>query len=608
MTSSQPAAGNLVVYKSGPARVDAVEGDKLALTLAEGGTKRVRPKDVAVLHPGPVADVRSLDAGAGEIEEAWEAFAGEALTLADLAELAYGDFTPATAWSSWRAVTEGLLFEGEPDALVARDAETVAAERERRENKERAAAERQALLERLAGGNMAPEDAASLGEVEKLALGGSSSSFILRELGREETYQQAHRLLLANGHWDELTNPYPARYGAREGDAADEVPELPEEERTDLTHLDAWAIDDAGNADPDDAVSLDGDRIWVHVADVAALVPPDSALDAEARERAATQYLPDGVRTMLPPELVHRLGLGLAETSPALSFGFRVDAGGELAEIEVARTRVRVTRLSYEEADERLAESPFAELGEAAERFRAARRANGATEFQLPEVQVRVDDGEVSLRAIPELASRRLVTEAMIMAGAAAARYAQAEGIAIPYATQPPPQGEAEGEGLVWAHGMRRLMQPSRVQLSPEPHAGLGLSAYAQATSPLRRYFDLVAHQQLRAHLRGETPDDREALAERTAGVGERMGALRRSERLSNQHFKLVYLRRLGQWRGEGVVVERQGPKGRVLVPELGMEANVTLPKGLEPGAEVTLHLTGVDLPDLDVRFRVEEG
>ncbi|KPV41532.1 hypothetical protein AN478_02920 [Thiohalorhabdus denitrificans] len=608
MTPSSPTPGNLVLYKQQPARVQDVDGDKVVLQLAEGGTKRVRPKDVAVLHPGPVADIRGLDAGAGEIEEAWEAFAGESLNLADLAELAYGEFTPATAWSSWRAVADGLLFEGEPDALVARDPDTVAAERERRETKAKAAAERKALLERLGAGRMEPGDEAELAEVERLALGTSRTSFILRELGREETAEEAHRLLLENGYWDHLANPHPARQDAPAAGAEGEVPDLAGEERQDLTHLDAWAIDDAGNTDPDDAVSLDGDRIWVHVADVGAVAPPESPLDEEARERGATLYLPDGMRTMLPPAAVERLGLGLTDPSPALSVGFRVEEDGELADIEVVPSWVRVTRLSYEEADGRMAEDPLAALAQAADRFRDRRHANGAVAFQLPEVVVRLVEGEVVIRSIQELASRRLVTELMVMAGHAVARFAQAEDLAIPFATQEPPKGEAEGEGLLWAYSLRRLMRPSRVQLSPEPHSGLGLHAYAQATSPLRRYHDLVAHQQLRAHITGGRPADRETLDQRIAGVGERVRALRRSERLSNQHYKLVYLLQRGEWQGEGVVVERQGPKGRVLVPELALETNVTLPKTTEPGAVVTLQLLGVDLPALEPRFRAEEA
>lgn len=72
-----------------------------------------------------------------------------------------------------------------------------------------------------------------------------------------------------------------------------ELPDLPDEPRRDLTGLPAFAIDDEGNLDPDDALSLDGDRLWVHVADAAALIGPDSPADIEARARGAT-LLPAG--------------------------------------------------------------------------------------------------------------------------------------------------------------------------------------------------------------------------------------------------------------------------------------------------------------------------
>ncbi|HKL77151.1 MAG TPA: RNB domain-containing ribonuclease, partial [Gammaproteobacteria bacterium] len=247
------------------------------------------------------------------------------------------------------------------------------------------------------------------------------------------------------------------------------------------------------------------------------------------------------------------------------------------------------------------------EMAAIAERFRARRRAGGAVEFQLPEVSVRLSEGEVVIRPIRFLDSRRLVTESMIMAGHAAARFAEQEGLVIPFASQPGPEGEAEGEGLLWAYNLRKLMRPSRVQLAPEPHGGLGLPAYAQATSPLRRYHDLITHQQLRAHVTGGQAADHDTVAERTAGVGERVRALRRAERLSNQHYKLVYLQQQGAWQGQGTVVERNGPKGRILLPDLAMEPSVTLPKGVEPGTQVTLRLTGLDLPGLEARFRVEE-
>ena len=51
----------------------------------------------------------------------------------------------------------------------------------------------------------------------------------------------------------------------------------------------------------------------------------------------------------------------------------------------------------------------------------------------------------------------------------------------------------------------RRTMTASQPSSQPGRHAGLGLDQYVQATSPLRRYLDLVVHQQLRAFLAGDT-------------------------------------------------------------------------------------------------------
>ena len=62
--------------------------------------------------------------------------------------------------------------------------------------------------------------------------------------------------------------------------------------RQDLTAVEAFAIDDAGIADPDDAISVtQGEggelNVWVHIADVGAVVMPGSVLDEAARRRGA---------------------------------------------------------------------------------------------------------------------------------------------------------------------------------------------------------------------------------------------------------------------------------------------------------------------------------
>ncbi|MGB4947307.1 MAG: RNB domain-containing ribonuclease, partial [Candidatus Competibacter denitrificans] len=97
------AHNSLVLYKSGPARVTAI-GDKLEIVLIDGRSLRVRPKDVVLLHPGPLADLRELVAPPGEIEAACELLAGSQTTLPELAELVYGAYTPGTAWAAWQLV------------------------------------------------------------------------------------------------------------------------------------------------------------------------------------------------------------------------------------------------------------------------------------------------------------------------------------------------------------------------------------------------------------------------------------------------------------------------------------------------------------------------
>ncbi len=595
--------GSLVLYKNRPARVVAVT-DKIDLDVGEGKAKRVRDKDVVPLHPGPCQSLGELRPLAGDLREAWELAAGERLSLAELAGLVYGEFTPATAWATWQAVADGVYFAGEPDALCARSGADVDAILAERDAKARAEREWRELLERVDGGHIEPGDRVRLAEVERLALGRSAASRILQALGRQETPENAWRLLVACGYWDRFHNPWPAREGAPLVCADLPVPDLPDEDRLDLTHLPAYAIDDEGNQDPDDALSLDGDWLWVHVADVAALVAPDGELDREARSRGANLYLPEGVVHMLPPPLTHRLGLGLEQVSPALSFGCRLDDDGGLAEFRIAPSWVRVSRLSYEVADGRLGEPPFAAMAELTARYRAWRAARGATGIDLPEVSVKVIDGRVVVRPLPRLASRDLVTDAMLMAGEAAARWALANGVALPFATQAPPDERRTPVDLAGMYAYRRFFKPSQTKGAPEPHAGLGLAAYVRATSPLRRYQDLLAHQQIRTALRGGTPLPAGGLAERY-GVADAAGVLvRRAERLSNQHWKLAYLQQNPQWEGEAVVVDADERKATVILPALAFETRLRLQAGMAPNQRLRLRVREVDLVESAAYFR----
>ena len=619
---------SLVLYKNRPARVLRA-GEKLDIELDNGQVAKVRPKDVVWLHPGPLRSLGDLRPQNGEVQAAWEILAGSHTTLHDLAELVYGTFTPASAWAAWQLVAEGVYFRGSAEDVLAGTPEEVA---RRQAVRAAAGAEREAwqdFLGRARQRRFIDEDLRFVKEVENLALGRATGSRVLRELGREESAENAHALLLELGYWDALVDPYPARLGLPAAAPDLDVPPLPDEERLDLTALAAFAIDDEETDTPDDALSFvptageagfadggeDGTsqesiagRLWVHVADPAALMPPGSPLDLEARARASTVHLPEGNVPMIPPAAVKVLGLGLSALSPALSFGLDVGSHGQVLGLQVAPSWIRATRLTYEAAEAELDSEPWRQLSRLTAGHRALRMAQGAVNLDFPEVKLKIADGQVHVRRIASLRSRAVVEEAMIMAGEAVARLAMERGIPLPFATQDPPDApdaDLQPETYSEMFALRRTLKHSQYRSAPAPHAGLGLAAYAQATSPLRRYLDLVVHQQLRAYLRGEPLLDAQEMLERVGSAEAMLGAVRQADRSAVRHWTLVYLLQQGKWRGEGVLIEKHGLSGNLLIPELALETHEHLPADLPLDSRLDLSLREVDLPRLDARFRV---
>ena len=592
-----------MLYKVRPARVLRV-GEKIEIELEGGQTKRVRSKDLELLHPGPLRSLTELAPQEGEPDEAWSLLEGNETNLRELAELAFSQFTPATAWASWQLVADGLRFTGVPSAIRARTRDEVERDRAERTAKSSAEADWQAFLGRMAAAAPEPQDAARLGEVERLALGLSEHSRIVAALGHQETPENAHRTLIQVGYWEERRNPYPERCGVATDDPAIQVPDLPEETRLDLTGLPAYAIDDEGNEDPDDALSLEGDRLWVHVADVGALVDPYGEIERQARARGANLYVPEGVANMLPLAVTERLGLGLQSVSPALSFAIRCDDRGEISEVEVHRSWIRAQRVTYGQVEGRLQEAPFAALKALAERFRARRASLGATSLDLPEVSVRVVDGEVRIRPLARLESRALVTDAMLMAGEGAARFCLERAIPIPFASQAPPDAGDDTQGLAATYARRRTFKPTRLVGAPDLHAGLGLPLYTRATSPLRRYSDLLVHQQIRAWLMGRELLSAEQVTVRIGEAELAAAAVRRAERLSNLHWKLIYLRDHPGWRGEAVIVVKEERRILGLIPDLAMEARLRPRDGVELDGRLRIALREVDIPAQTAAFR----
>ena len=385
----------------------------------------------------------------------------------------------------------------------------------------------------------------------------------------------------------------------------------PAVERLDLTHLAAYAIDDEGNQDPDDALSYEEGTFWVHIADSSSLIPAGGEADREARGRAANLYLPEKVIPMLPHEATEKLGLGLQESSPALSFAFTLDDEYNVTDCRIEFSTVKVERLTYKGAEERISEEPFASMKKVCDRFHDWRMENGALALQLPEVKIRVRNegkGDIEISPLEEYSSRDMVAEAMMMSGFHAARFCRDEGIPIPFVTQQAPEGdlpETSPDDPASMVALRRFMKRSQTTSVGGPHSGMGLPVYTRATSPLRRYSDLLVQQQIRLYKAGLPLLSEEDVLEGTASCESVTGRVTGSERSSNLHWKLVYLSENPDWKAEGVLVGRSDKQMMIQIPSLALETRIPLKEKLPLNTRLTVEVDAVDIPAQQVQFRV---
>jgi exoribonuclease-2 len=375
-------------------------------------------------------------------------------------------------------------------------------------------------------------------------------------------------------------------------------------------------IDDDDTRDIDDGLALerrpDGSlRLWIHVADPGRLVEPDSLLDREARRRGSSLYLASGNLPMFPLELTTGpFSLRAGVRSAAWSTWVDLDTEGEIAAYGIERSWVKPTyRLSYSDADDLIdlappEEADLSELDKLLDRRRQWRVRQGALQMDLPEGRIRSRDGEPVLEVSEPSTSRSMVAEAMILAGAVAARFGVERGLALPFRSQLPaelpPQAELDAlpDGAVRFAAIKRCLSRGLMGTQPAAHFSLGLPAYVQATSPIRRYGDLVVQRQIHAQLNCAptlSEDDlQELLNSFDAAVREGIGISREDQR----HWQQVWFEahKSGQWQAEFLRWLRpQDRLGLLRVDDLAMDLAAECPQNAQPGEALLLRVQQVD-------------
>lgn len=130
---------------------------------------------------------------------------------------------------------------------------------------------------------------------------------------------------------------------------------------------------------------------------------------------------------------------------------------------------------------------------------------------------------------------------------------------------------------------------------------------YTQVTSPMRRYQDLIVHQQLRSHIRGHDLFTSQEMLQRLGAAEAVTDNMRQVERLSNLHWTMVYLSEAPQWHGKGVVVETDGTRSTALIPNIGLETHLHSQRSLPLNKHVPIVLGASNVPELRAFFRIDD-
>ncbi|HEX5125399.1 MAG TPA: RNB domain-containing ribonuclease [Rhodocyclaceae bacterium] len=273
----------------------------------------------------------------------------------------------------------------------------------------------------------------------------------------------------------------------------------------------AISIDDATTTEIDDAVSLTpraggGWRIGIHIAAPGLGIVPGSPIDAIARKRLSTVYMPGNKLTMLPDAVVEQFTLSAGSARPALSLYVDVNADYSIAGHSSCIERVPVAaNLRHHDIEPVFNDTTLMDGGPdfpwkrelttlwefacVLEAGRGKPSANmHAFDFNYY-VDWAIDTKDGPGRITIEQRKRgspldKLVAELMILANSTWGKVLHDAGISAIY--------RAQAQGRV------------RMTTAAAAHEGLGVDCYAWSSSPLRRYVDLANQWQLIAHLRNQ--------------------------------------------------------------------------------------------------------
>jgi exoribonuclease-2 len=183
----------------------------------------------------------------------------------------------------------------------------------------------------------------------------------------------------------------------------------------------------------------------------------------------------------------------------------------------------------------------------------------------------------------------------MIMANWLMAKHLKERQIPAIFRSQPKPRERLykNNEGTLFQNWMqRRLLNRFVLSVRPEWHSGLGLDAYVTATSPIRKYSDLVTQRQIRASLGLENAYTAEQIAEIIQALELPMSQVSRIQYTRHRYWLLKYLESQVGKKEEAIVLSRLRKNYQILLTRYILECDLPTTSGIELKPEDLIQIT----------------
>jgi exoribonuclease-2 len=429
-----------------------------------------------------------------------------------------------------------------------------------------------------------------------------------------ESLQDIFRILVRSGVFDENENLELLRHQvsadfnekvlSRAAQIVSSNPMVTAAERRDLTHLSLMTIDGQGTLDFDDAISIEETggtfRLGVHIVDVGHFIQKHDVVDQEASVRGSSIYMPDQKISMLPSVLAEgRCSLKAGELRPAISIMIDLSPQVEVLSTEIWQSLIEVKhQLTYYDVNNAVDENPQMRiLQDIAKKYRQKRLKDGAIQISVPEISIWVNENqEVSVNQVNrESPGRMLVSEIMIMANWLMANYLKERQLPAIFRSQREPRERLykNSAGTLFQNWMqRRLLSRFILSTTPDWHSGLGLDAYITATSPIRKYSDLINQRQIRASLGLETAYSTEQITDIIKSLELPMSLVGRLQYTRHRYWLLKYLEnKIGQ-KEEAIVLHKARRKYQILLTQYMLECDLPVSSGIELKPEDLIQVT----------------